>query len=69
MYVKQLMRWWFVSTAVMVSVFPKSPLSLFPLIELLGGAAGYQMHGFGNGFSLPVVQYEKMDVVGCDCTV
>jgi hypothetical protein len=49
----------------MVSVFPESSLPLFPLIELLSGAAGDQLHGPGNYFAFPAVKHEQMDMVRC----
>ena len=49
----------------MVSVFPEGPLPLFPLIELLSGPAGDQLHGPGNYFAFSTVKHEQMDVVRC----
>jgi hypothetical protein len=48
--------------STMVSVFPESSLTLLPLIELLSGAAGDQLHGPGNYFAFPAVKHEQMDV-------
>jgi hypothetical protein len=53
----------------MVSVFPESPLPLFPPIELLSRPAGDQLHGSGNYFAFSAVKYEQMNVVRCGYVV
>ena len=50
----------------MIAVFPESSFPLFPLVELLGGPPGDQLHRLRNGFSLPAVKHQQVNVVAGD---
>jgi hypothetical protein len=47
----------------MITVFPKGPFALFPLVELLCDSPGNQLHTFGNLF-VPSIFHQKVDVIG-----
>jgi hypothetical protein len=48
----------------MITVFPKGSIAVLPLIELLAGPTGDQLHGFRNDITAAIVGHKQMDVVG-----
>jgi hypothetical protein len=48
----------------MIAVFPKCTFAVLPLIELLAGPAGDQLHGFGNNVTTAIVGHKQMNMVG-----
>jgi hypothetical protein len=52
------------NVAGMMPVSPKSPFTVFPLIILLTGPPGYQLHGLGNGLWIVVTENQEVDMSG-----
>jgi hypothetical protein len=48
----------------MVSVLPKGPFALLPLVVFLSRSSCNELHGSRNNLPLSPVENEKMDVVG-----
>ena len=45
----------------MITVFPESPFSFFPLIEFLSGSTGDQFDGIGYCFAVRIICYKQMN--------
>jgi hypothetical protein len=50
----------------MVAVLPVCPIASLPLIKLLAGPTGNQLHGFWNHITVAIVGHEQMNVVRGD---
>jgi hypothetical protein len=47
----------------MVTVFPKSTFSFFPLIKFLSDSTGDQFDGIGYCFAVRIICYKQMNVI------
>lgn len=50
----------------MITVFPKHPFAIFPLIVFLPEAAGYQLHGTRQCLAVAAIHRQKVDVIRGD---
>ena len=50
----------------MIPVFPKGSFTVSPLIILLAGPPGYELHGLGNDLMIVIDGNQKMDMIGGD---